>query len=178
MENLSRTLARFAVKLDYDDLPSRAVAEAKRFLLDSLGCALGGVRTHDARIMREFIEEEGGRGEATLIGTRKKVPAGWASFYNALLVRALDYNDIYWKADPSHPSDILPAALAIAEKQGTGGRDVVLGIVIGHELEMRFCEAAEPGIRERGWHHATLTGFVSPVVAGRLLGLSEDQMVN
>jgi 2-methylcitrate dehydratase len=178
METLSRTLARFAAKLDYTNLTPRAVAEAKRFLLDSLGCALGGIETHDAKIIREFVEEEGGREEATLIGTRKKVPATWASFYNALLVRALDYNDIYWKADPSHPSDILPAALAVAERQGTGGKEVILGIVIGHELEMRFCEAADPGIRERGWHHASLTGFVSPVVAGRLLGLTEDQIVN
>jgi len=178
MEHISRTLARFAVNLEFDDLDERSVAEAKRYLLDSLGCALGGISTHDAKIMREFIEEEGGREEATLIGTRKKVPASWASFYNALVVRALDYNDIYWKADPSHPSDILPAALAIAERQGTGGRDVILGIVIGHELEMRFCEAAEPGIRERGWHHASLTGFVSPVVAGRLLGLNEEQIQN
>jgi 2-methylcitrate dehydratase len=178
MEHISRTLARFAVNLEFDDLDERSVAEAKRYLLDSLGCALGGISTHDAKIMREFIEEEGGREEATLIGTRKKVPATWASFYNALVVRALDYNDIYWKADPSHPSDILPAALAIAERQGTGGRDVILGIVIGHELEMRFCEAAEPGIRERGWHHASLTGFVSPVVAGRLLGLNEEQIQN
>src|SRR5437867_2123693 len=178
MEMLSRQLARFAVRLRYEHLPPRAVAEAKRFLLDSLGCALGGVRTHDARIMRQFIEEEGGRADATLIGTRLKVPATWASLYNALLVRALDYNDIYWKADPSHPSDILPAALAAAERKGAGGEDVLLGIVIGHELEMRFCEAAQPGIRERGWHHASLTGFVSPVVAGRILGLSEDQMVH
>ncbi len=178
MDTLSRKLARYAVDLTYERLSERAVAEAKRFLLDSLGCALGGIRTHDARIIREFIEKEGGRAEATLIGTRRKVPATWASFYNALLVRALDYNDIYWKADPSHPSDILPAALAIAERRGTGGRDVILGIVIGHELEMRFCEAADPGIRERGWHHASLTGFVSPVVAGRLLGLDEDRIVN
>ncbi|MBI3451211.1 MAG: MmgE/PrpD family protein [Acidobacteria bacterium] len=178
MDMLSRQLARFAVRLSYEDLPPRAIDEAKRFLLDSMGCALGGVRTHDARIMREFIEEEGGRAEATLIGTRRKVPATWATLYNALVVRALDYNDIYWKADPSHPSDILPAAISMAERVGAGGRDVILGIVIGHELEMRFCEAAEPGIRERGWHHASLTGFVSPVVAGKILGLTEDQMVH
>ena len=176
METISRKLARFAAGLKYENLPPRAVAEAKRFLIDSLGCAVGGTQTHDARIMREFIEEEGGRAEATLIGTRKKVPASWAAFYNALVVRALDYNDIYWKADPSHPSDILPAALAIAEKLGTGGKDVLLGIVIGHELEMRFCEAAEPGIRERGWHHATLTAFVAPIVAAKMLGLDSARI--
>ena len=59
---------------------------------------------------------------------------------------------------------------------GLSGKDLILGTIIGHELEMRFCEAGLPGIREYGWHHATLTAFVSPVVAGRLLGLSPEQI--
>src|SRR5690606_25022784 len=50
------------------------------------------------------------------------------------------------------------------------------GIVIGHEFEMRLCEAAIPGIRERGWHHATLTAFVSPIVMGRMLKLPWEQI--
>ena len=82
------------------------------------------------------------------------------------MIRVMDYNDIYWKQDPSHPSDIIPAALAAAEHGGGSGRDLLLGIVLGHEFEMRLAEAAFPGIRERGWHHATLTAFVSPIVAG------------
>ena len=51
------------------------------------------------------------------------------------------------------------------------GKELIVGLVLGHEFEMRFCEAAFPGIRERGWHHATLTAFVSPIVAGRALHL-------
>ncbi|MCA9309829.1 MAG: MmgE/PrpD family protein, partial [Phycisphaerales bacterium] len=84
--------------------------------------------------------------------------------------------DIYWKADPSHPSDIIPAAMSICEKLGLGGKELILGTVIGHELEMRMCEFCDPGIREYGWHHAALTAFVSPVVAGRLLGLDAYQI--
>ena len=48
--------------------------------------------------------------------------------------------------------------------------------MLGHEFEMRLCEAAFPGIRERGWHHATLTAFVSPIVAGRMLHLTAEQI--
>ena len=59
---------------------------------------------------------------------------------------------------------------------GGTGKDLILGIILGHEFEMRLCEAAFPGIRERGWHHATLTAFVSPIVAGRMLGLSWEQI--
>jgi 2-methylcitrate dehydratase len=58
----------------------------------------------------------------------------------------------------------------------SGGRELMVGIVLGHELECRLCEAAFPGIRERGWHHATLTAFVSPVVAARMLRLPWQQM--
>ena len=85
-----------------------------------------------------------------------------------LMIRCMDYNDIYWKQDPSHPSDIFPAALAGCERAKSGGKELIVGLVLGHEFEMRFCEAAFPGIRERGWHHATLTAFVSPIVAGRV----------
>jgi 2-methylcitrate dehydratase len=53
---------------------------------------------------------------------------------------------------------------------------LIVGLVLGHEFEMRLCEAAFPGIRERGWHHATLTAFVSPIVAGRALHLRWDQI--
>ncbi|HYX67574.1 MAG TPA: MmgE/PrpD family protein, partial [Terriglobales bacterium] len=76
----------------------------------------------------------------------------------------------------SHPSDVFPAALACGERARADGRELIVGLVLGHEFEMRFCEAAFPGIRERGWHHATLTAFVSPMVAARMLHLSWEQM--
>jgi 2-methylcitrate dehydratase len=99
-----------------------------------------------------------------------------ASLANGLMIRCMDYNDIYWKQDPSHPSDIFPAAIAGCERAKSDGKELIVGIVLGHEFEMRFCEAAFPGIRERGWHHATLTAFVSPIVAGRALDLPWQQI--
>ena len=99
-----------------------------------------------------------------------------ASLANSLMIRCMDYNDIYWKQDPSHPSDIFPAAMACCERAGGDGRELIVGLVLGHEFEMRLCEAAFPGIRERGWHHATLTAFVSPIVAARMLHLDCSKM--
>jgi 2-methylcitrate dehydratase len=92
------------------------------------------------------------------------------------MIRCMDYNDIYWKQDPSHPSDIFPAAMACCERAKSDGKELIVGFVLGHEFEMRLCEAAFPGIRERGWHHATLTAFVSPIVAGRALRLPWEQI--
>jgi len=175
-ETVTARMARWAAGLRFDHLSPEAVYQAKRFLLDSLGCALGGFRQHDVQIVLPVLEEIAGAGPATVIGTGKKLDPVSAALANALMVRVMDYNDIYWKQDPSHPSDIIPAALACCERAGSDGRELIVGIVLGHEFEMRFCEAAFPGIRERGWHHATLTAFVSPIVAGRALHLSWEQI--
>src|SRR3974377_67227 len=153
----------------FQDLSQDAVYQAKRFLLDSVGCALGGYQQHDVAIALDVLAEIAGPGKATVIGTGKQIDAVSASLANALMIRCMDYNDIYWKQDPSHPSDIFPAAVACCERAGGDGRELIVGLVLGHEFEMRLCEAAFPGIRERGWHHATLTAFVSPIVAGRML---------
>jgi len=177
-ETISRQIARFAVNLKYDDLPAEVVHGVKRFLYDSIGCAYGGYHTKDVRIMRDIYAEMGGKAAATLFCWKDKIPAVNAALVNSLMIRALDFNDIYWKEDPSHPSDLIPAALAAGELVDAPMKDVITAIVLAYEFEMRLCEFAVPGIRERKWHHATLTQFVSPVAAGKLLGLSEDQMVN
>jgi 2-methylcitrate dehydratase len=169
-------MARWASGVEYNHLSADAVYQAKRYLLDSVGCALGGYQQHDVRIALEVLDEIAGRGPATVIGTGKKIDPVSASLANALMIRCMDYNDIYWKQDPSHPSDIFPAAMACCERAGSDGRELIVGFVLGHEFEMRLCEAAFPGIRERGWHHATLTAFVSPIVAGRALRLSWEQI--
>lgn len=173
---LSRTLAEWAAEVQYEQLTPVAIDAAKRFLYDSLGCAFGGALTEDCRIVIDHLAEKGAKGNCSILVTGGKTHAEEAAFLNSLMMRAMDYNDIYWKQDPSHPSDIIPAALAICEQQGLSGKDLILGIVLAYEVEMRLCEFALPGIRERGWHHATLTAYASPLVAGRLLNLNADQM--
>jgi 2-methylcitrate dehydratase len=175
-ETITAKMARWAAALEYKHLSEEAIYQAKRFLLDSVGCALGGYQQHDVKIALQVLDEVAARGPATVIGTGKKVDAVSASLANALMIRCMDYNDIYWKQDPSHPSDIFPAAMAGCERAKAGGKELIVGFVLGHEYEMRFCEAAFPGVRERGWHHATLTAFVSPFVAGRALRLSWEQI--
>jgi 2-methylcitrate dehydratase len=175
-ETITAQMARWAAALEYKQLSADAIYQAKRFLLDSVGCALGGYQQHDVKIALELLDEIAGRGAATVIGTGKRVDPVSASLANALMIRCMDYNDIYWKQDPSHPSDIFPAALACCERSKSDGKELIVGLVLGHEFEMRFCEAAFPGIRERGWHHATLTAFVSPIVAGRALHLGWEKI--
>jgi 2-methylcitrate dehydratase len=175
-DTITATMARWAADLQYEDLGQQAIHEAKRYLLDSLGCAFGGYQQEDVKIALDLLDEIAGEGPSTILGSGARVDPVSASLANALMVRVMDYNDIYWQQDPSHPSDIIPAAIACGERAGGNGKDLILGIILGHEFEMRLCEAAFPGIRERGWHHATLTAFASPIVAGRALGLSWEQI--
>ncbi len=175
-ETITAVMSRWAAGLEFDQIGEKAVHEARRYLLDSIGCALGGYLQEDTRHALEVLDEIGGQGPATVIGSGRKLDVVSAALANALMVRVMDYNDIYWQQDPSHPSDIIPAALACGEREGRDGKELIVGIVLGHEFEMRLCEAAFPGIRERGWHHATLTAFVAPIVAGRMLRLSWEKI--
>ena len=177
-KSISRQIAEFAVSLKFADLPDEVVNEVKRYMYDSIGCAYGGYHTKDLNIIRDIYIDIGGKSDATVLGFGDKLPAVNATLINSLMVRALDFNDIYWKDDPSHPSDIIPAAWAVGELVNANMKDVIVAIVLAYEFEQRLCLFAKPGVRERKWHHATLTQFVSPIVAGKLLGLTVDEMVH
>src|SRR5215207_5927349 len=178
---LSHTLSEWATSLKFEHLSPAAINSAKLFWFDSMGCALGGSEQPDAKILLEHFREMSGDGSRGACGTFVsgfRTNPSDAAFMNAHMMRAMDYNDIYWKADPCHPSDIICGPLALAEMKGLSGKDLIVGTIIAYEIEMRLCEAGIPGVREYGWHHATLTCFAAPLAAGRALNLTVDQMVN
>ena len=178
MENITYKMARFTRDLKYEDLSPETIDLTKRFLLDSIGCAYGGSKTEDVKIMLDLYSDMAGKTEATVLNSSQKLPMVNAGLLNSLMIRALDYNDIYWEQDPSHPSDIIPAALSPAEVLHKSGKDVIVAIVLAYEWEQRLCEFAFPGVRETKWHHATLTQIASPLVTGKILDLSEEQLVH
>jgi len=175
---LSYRLGSWVADLKYEDLPRKVVKELQRYLLDSVGCAFGGSRMPDWGMVRDLVAAEGGKRQCQVLGEGGKVAPLQAAFLNALAIRALDYNDIYWQQDPCHPSDCLAAPLAAAEMAGVGGKEFLLGMLVAYEIQMRLCEASFPGIRELGWHHATLTSFAAAYAAGKTLGLDAAQMQN
>src|SRR2546423_2607340 len=176
---LSHTIAHWACSLNYNDLSPDAIRGAKLFWFDSIGCALGGSQQEDAKILLEHYRAMGsGSGRATGFVSGFKTNHVDAAFLNGHMIDAMDYNDIYWKADPCHPSDLIAAPLALCESEGLSGKDLILATIIAYEIEMRLCEIGRPGVREYGWHHATLSAFAAPVATGRVLNLTPDQMVS
>jgi 2-methylcitrate dehydratase len=99
-----------------------------------------------------------------------------ATFANGTMVRYLDYNDTYLSREPAHPSDNIPAALAVSEAWRRSGRDLITAIVIGYEIQCRLCDAAS--LRVRGWDHVTYGAFSSALVAARLIRLAPDQVAH
>jgi 2-methylcitrate dehydratase len=176
---LSRVIADWACALKYEHLSPEAIQAAKLFRFDSIGCALGGSQQEDAKILlKHYRAMSSGNGSATVFVSGFKTNPVDAAFLNGHMIRAMDYNDIYWKSDPCHPSDLIAAPLALCESEGLSGQDLILATIIAYEIEMRLCEVGRPGVREYGWHHATLSAFAAPVAAGRALNLTPAQMVS
>src|SRR5205823_12268983 len=151
---LSHVIAEWACALNYEDLSPKAIQAAKLFWFDSIGCALGGSQQEDAKILlkhyraisatadssRRTAGEGGGKGKATAFVSGFKTNPVDAAFLNGHMIRAMDYNDIYWKADPCHPSDLIAAPLALCESEDLSGKDLILATIIAYEIEMRLCE--------------------------------------
>jgi 2-methylcitrate dehydratase len=164
-------LAALVHAIRFDDLPAEVVSAAKDRVLDTLGCAYGALDSDVGRAVRHLAADCGGSAQSTLIGTGEKTSAPLATLVNGSLLRYLDSNDYYFSRDPAHPSGNLAAALAVGEREGRSGRDLIAALVAAYELQLRLCDfAGEPSLWKRGWHHGTNAQFSSAATAARLAG--------
>jgi 2-methylcitrate dehydratase len=166
---LARQLADYACALQFEDLSKEVVHEAKRRVIDSLGCALGAWREEPCAIARKVASGFSAKHGSTIIGTNHKAPPDWAAFANGCCIRYFDYNDTYLSKEPAHPSDNISAALAAAESVGAGGRELITAIALAYEVQCRFCDAAS--IRARGWDHVTYGAFSTALASAHLMKL-------
>ncbi|MGD1118151.1 MAG: MmgE/PrpD family protein [Dehalococcoidales bacterium] len=180
-------LAKNLVNLKYDDIPLDVVEHTKKQVLDILGVALGGSSKAGIKELAEIIIDWGGKEESTLFCFGKKLPAPNAAQVNAAMGHALDYDDT--GDGPTHQSVVIvPTALAVAERQGkVSGREFIAAVALGTDMMGRLGQAFRLGLKTAtvgghpgaGWHLTCLYGYLAAAgVAGRLMGLKEDQMLN
>ena len=132
MPNETRELVKFGEETDFEDLPDEVRHEAKRVLLDSVGCALGGIMVDKGRFSIQFARKLGAGTESTILGTGDRVSSAAAAFANGELINALDMDAIL---APAHVSPfVIPASLALAESRGASGKDLIVAIALGHEI--------------------------------------------
>jgi 2-methylcitrate dehydratase len=174
--SVAHQFARYALGLDYTLLPKEVVHEAKRCLLDALGCAIGALDAPGRAACEGVVQELGGSEEATVFGSGLRTNVLGATLVNCFLVRFLDYNDI---GGGGHNSDAVPAILAIAERHKACGRELLTSLVISYELGVRLRESVVgQSLVDRGWATDVRGGLNMPPALGRLMGLSEAEIAH
>ena len=173
---LAKRLADYAAALTFNELPPAVVHEVKRRVLDSLACAYGALGAPPCKVARRMAMSTSMKGGATVWGTRHRTVPELAAFANGSLVRYLDFNDTYLSKEPAHPSDNIPACLAVAESLNANGKQLIQAIVLAYEVQCRLCDAA--ALRPRGWDHVTYGAFSTALSVAKLWKLSKDRMIH
>ena len=175
--NLEKLLAQYAANMRYSDLPTDVVAACKRLLLDTLACGFSAIGTETATIAEKtFRKAFGSGGTVSIIGCKRLIATEGAALVNSILIRDLDLNDTYFGCDPSHPSEIIPAALACCEEAGRSGRGLIESMVVGYEVDMRLNNAFSWAAR--GFHSLSHSAFAIPLAAGKAWRLTPEQMAH
>ena len=175
MTTIVGQLSSYAAALRYEDLPREVVHQAKRLIVDTLGCALGGYAGKPAKIAREIAATVTSARPATVIVSGQRSSPDLAAFANGVMIRFLDFNDGYTSTGESgHPSDSIAAALAAAEIMRRGGKEVIAATVLAYEVFCRVCDEAD--LKPLGFDHVTVGGMASTAAAARLLGLTEQKI--
>jgi 2-methylcitrate dehydratase len=173
---VAEDVGNWVAKLRYEDLPPQIVQKTKRVLLDTLGCALGAIDAPPVRVAQRVATLQGGNAQATVIGVGSRVSCEQAAFLNGMAIRYLDYNDYAALGSAHHCSINVAPALAVTEMQGLTGKDLLLGIVVGYEVQIRLRDATEGG-PVKGWDTGTVaTSYSSAAVAAKLLGLDASKI--
>jgi 2-methylcitrate dehydratase PrpD len=171
-------LARHVCRISYADLPAGAIESARRDILDTFGCMLGGSGSPGIDELCAMLSRWGGLEESRVLLRGISLPAPQAALLNASMGHALDFDDTLDTGGSIHPGvSVLAAALAMADSVGgVSGRDVLLAVALGLDVS---CRIALASTLDRGWHRTAAIGvFGATATAGKLLGLSTEQMLN
>jgi 2-methylcitrate dehydratase PrpD len=174
---VTQTLAKFAADLRYEDIPQRAREHCKNLLLDALACAVAGRLGEETGQVAAFAGALAQGSETSVIGGDHLSLAG-ATLLNAYLVTATTMCDVYRPTLTHITPEVMPPALAIAERDGQSGRALLTAIAAGCEVTTRIGLGLDyPKFRARGWHGPGVIGpFGAAAAVGSLLGFDADTM--
>ncbi len=173
MTTLSAEVAEFVSGTCFSDLPAATVHAAERSLLDAVGVSLAAAGIGDGcRAFAELVIGEGGRADSTVLGHGVRVPAAAAALANGAFAHAADFEDAYDPA-PSHPNaQTIPAVLALAERDGLSGAQLVTAVAVGCDLTCRLARAVGSELARSGWYPPPIVGGLGAAAAcANLLGL-------
>ena len=173
MMELTEKIARYAVELEYEQLPAKALDMAKTAFIDCIGVSLAGSKEKSATICGQLARQEGAAGESSVFGQGFKSSAIQAALVNGTAAHALDFDHSLYMGQPT--SGVVPAIMAMGESLGARGRDLLAAYVAGFEVTAKIARS----IPEKGrgkWHSAGTLGTLGATVScAKLLRLDADQ---
>jgi 2-methylcitrate dehydratase PrpD len=177
MGETTQDLARFAATLSYDAIPERVRAHCRNVLLDTIACAVAGHQGEETGQIAALAGALGQSAESSVIGGDRLSLAG-ATLLNGFLVTAVTMCDAHRPTLTHVTPEVVPAALAIAERDGRSGRDLLVALASGFEVTTRVGIGGDyPAMRARGWHGPGVFGpFGAAAAVGRLRGFDADTM--
>ena len=166
-QSISQSIAEHVVGCGYSALPASSITAAKRLMLDTLAVGWAGTSAPGAPEAHGLLTEEGGRGDSSLWGFGGKLPPAQATFLNSISGGALDYDGV----NTVHAEIVaLPAALSIAEREHSSGKDFLAAFVIASDLCSRFGDSITG--THKGWFTTSIYGgFGAAAAAAKLLKL-------
>ncbi len=172
-------LGRAAAGLRIEHLPADVLMRARQRMLDTLGCLVAGYDAGIAAQIRDYALAQGGAAEATLLPGGQKTTVSHVCMAHATYMHGLELTDAAPRGTCHPGNEIVPPALAMAEKLGRGGGAVLAALVAGYEIEIRFGRALFPSAFYRGWWTPGLFGGIgSAVAAAQLMKLDATAMDN
>jgi 2-methylcitrate dehydratase PrpD len=182
-ESLTAYVAEFVTTTRLADIPADVLALSKKSILDGLGLALAGSVAKSGELVRRHLQGLGCAGSSTVLGTDLRMPPRFAAFANGTAIHADDYDDTQLAVAKdrvygllTHPTaPVLPAALALAERDGRSGRELLLAYNVGVEVECKIAEAIAPRHYQQGFHSTATCGtFGSAAAVANLCGFSSE----
>ena len=179
MQDPLRLLGKAAAGLHMDNLPTTVVACARQRIVDTIGCLVAGYNSGIADSIRAYVCAQGGASEATLLPGSEKTTTAMVGFAHAAYIHGLELSDVAPRGTVHPGNEIVPIALALAERSGCGGAKMIPAIVAGYEIEIRFGRALFPHAFYRGWWTPGMLGTIgAAVTAAHMLGLDAEGIDN
>jgi 2-methylcitrate dehydratase PrpD len=176
---LESTLAEFIIDLEFENIPQSVIDKGKLCVLDCLASALSGYDDPATQIIGNYVEEFGGKPQASILGTQLMTDVMHAALANGIIAHATDFDDYHEETVIHATGSCLPALLALAEYIGASGKDILKALVIGVDVCIRMGLSLGSYHYELGWHSTATAGrFGATAAACKLLKLSKEQSIN
>ena len=175
--SIARDLATFLNGISYADIPQQPLEHAMMLISSTLASAACGSRIASSSIIRDLARDRGGRPEASIwFDSGLKLPVGDAAQVNAVMSDAAASDDSDLRNIVHSGTTLVSTSLAVAERTGATGQDVLAAIVLGYEASGRIGEAITPTFQTRGFHGCLVAIFGGTVAAAKLLQLEDAVM--